>query len=280
MTVGSYIKNLSDGAIIRDSEKDSIKRSIITLKSRLDKYFGTSVTDQFVFGSYTRNTILPRIMDERSDIDYMVVFKNDGITPQSYLNRLKSFVQHYYSSSEIKQSHPTIKLNLNHITFELVPALEQFWSGYQIPLKSDSADTWISTNPNGFNSELTDKNKNHGNLIKPLARLVKYWNAQNGYVYESYSLEQDIVNHQFYGSGFFGAPDLKSYLHEFMGDLSLSWGAPQWKKDKVSRAKEILKNVKNYEWQNEPYNAELEIKKLLPDPSVAKGLAATILGLR
>lgn len=92
MTVASYLKKLSDSAIIRDSEKDSIKRSIVTLKSRLDKYFGTSVTEQFIFGSYTRNTILPRLMDERSDIDYMVVFKNDGITPQSYLNRLNQTI--------------------------------------------------------------------------------------------------------------------------------------------------------------------------------------------
>lgn len=277
MTVASHLKKLSDGAIIRDTEKDSIKRSIITLKSRLEKYFGASVTEQFIFGSYTRNTILPRSMDERSDIDYMVVFKNDDITPQSYLNRLKKFVESYYSSSEIKQSHPTIKLNLNHITFELVPALEKFWSGYQIPLKSESADTWISTNPNAFNSELTNKNTSHGYLIKPLTRLVKYWNAQNGYVYESYLLEQSIVNYQFHGSGFFGSPDLKAYFYEFMGDLSLSWGSPQWKKDKIERAKNILKNVKNYEWQNEPYSAEIEMKKLLPDP-ISKGLASSLLG--
>lgn len=145
-------------------------------------------------------------------------------------------------------------------------------------MKSDNVDTWISTNPNGFNSELTDKNTSHGHLIKPLVRLIKYWNAQNGYVYESYSLEQDIVNYMFHGSGFLGSPDLKSYFYEFMCDLSLSWGSPQWKKDKVNRAKDILKNVKNYEWQNEPYSAEAEMKKLLPDPFVSKGLAASILG--
>lgn len=277
MTVVSYLKELSDGAIIRDLEKVSIDRSIITLKSRLEKHFETSITEQFIFGSYTRNTILPRSMDVHSDVDYMVVFKDDGITPQSYLNRLRKFVESYYSRSEIKQSHPTIKLNLNHITFELVPALKQFWSGYQIPQKNENVDAWISTNPNAFNSELTNKNASHGYLIKPLTRLVKYWNAQNGYVYESYLLEQSIVNYQFYGSGFLGSPDLKAYFYEFMGDLSLSWGSPQWKKDKVERAKNILKNVKNHERKNEPYSAEIEMKKLLLDP-ISKGLASSLLG--
>jgi predicted nucleotidyltransferase len=280
MTVSSYLKKLSDGAIIRDTEKASIKRSIVMLKSRVEKYFGDSVREKLIFGSYTRNTILPRLMDEKSDIDYMVLFESDGVTPQSYLNRLKCFIENYYSTSEIKQDHPTIKLNLNHITFELVPALEGFWGGYKIPSKTDGIDDWISTSPNGFNTELTDKNTNHGYLIKPLTRLVKYWNAQNGYVFESYSLEQDIVNYSFNGTGFFSTPDLKSYFYEFMLDLSLSWNAPQWKKDKLSRAKTILKNVKNYEWQDQPYNAENEIKKLLPDPFVSKGLAATILGSR
>ena len=277
MTVASYLSKLSGEAIIRNTEKESIRRSIVTLKSRLDKYFDDSIIDQFIFGSYTRNTILPRVMDSRSDVDYMVVFDDNGITPQAYLNRLKKFVENYYPKSVIKQSYPTIKLDLNHITFELVPALEQFWSGYKIPLKSDAVDTWVSTNPNGFNDELINKNTSHGSFIKPLVRLVKYWNAQNGYVYESYLLEKDIVTHQYHGSGFFGNPDLKSYFFEFIGDMYLSWAEPQWKKDKVNRAKGILKNVRDYEWRDESYNAENEIKKLLPNPYAAKAFSSGLL---
>ncbi|WP_328516178.1 SMODS domain-containing nucleotidyltransferase [Ralstonia pseudosolanacearum] len=53
-----------------------------------------------------------RAMDDRSDIDYMVVFSDSGATPQTYLNRLKIFVEKRYGSSEIYQSSPTIVLEL------------------------------------------------------------------------------------------------------------------------------------------------------------------------
>lgn len=52
-----------------------------------------SLKQHFRFGSSTRGTILPRSMDEQSDIDYMIVFNENNATPQTYLNRLKTFVE-------------------------------------------------------------------------------------------------------------------------------------------------------------------------------------------
>ncbi len=122
MGISNYLNTKAIESVIRDSEKDSIQKSIRFVKEKIDSYFD-NVENHFIFGSYTRNTILPRSIDEKSDIDYMVVFENDDSTPQTYLNRLIKFVKKYYSQSEIKQSHPTIQLELNHITFELVPTI-------------------------------------------------------------------------------------------------------------------------------------------------------------
>lgn len=115
MSVQSYLDSVAKNAILKDS---TITTSISTLKNRLGYYFDCSdVINHFTFGSNTRYTMLPRIYDPKSDVDYMVVFNNTGHQPQTYLNRLKYFVERYYSASERKQSHPTIRLNLNHITF-------------------------------------------------------------------------------------------------------------------------------------------------------------------
>ncbi len=114
-------------------------------------------------------------------------------------------------------------------------------------------------------------------LIKPIIRLVKYWNAQNGHVFESYGLEQEIVEYQFYGRGFFGTPDLTEYFFEYMAELSLPWGAAQWKKDKVSRARTLINNAHRYRKAGNESQAEDELKKLLSNPD--SGLAArTLLG--
>ena len=280
MTVATYLKRISDSAIIRDSEKESIQRSISTIQVRLDSYFGSAIKEKFIFGSYTRGTILSRGMDDQSDIDYMIVFENDGVKPQSYLNRLRKFAEKYYSTSDIKQSHPTIKLNLNHITFELVPAQNAWFSGYKIPSKKYGIDDWIDTNPNDFNQALTEKNKEYGCVIKPLIRLVKYWNARNGYIFESFSLEKWVVEQSFSGTSIFYTPDLKECLFqcfERIGTGNLS----EANKNKVNRAKTIVAEVRKLEKDGYPVTAEDKINKLIPDTNEGtKGLAAILLGMR
>ncbi len=255
MTVNSYLTSRASDAVLSTAEQDSINRSITTLQTRLNSYFGTKLSSHFRFGSSTRGTILPRKMDSHSDIDYMVVFAESGYTPQTYLNRLRAFVDAYYSSSDIKQSSPTIVLELNHIKFDLVPALSGTWGGYQIP---DGPNAWRSTNPNDFNATLRQKNTSNHYLVKPTIRLMKYWNAQNSYVYDSYVLEKWIVE-----QSYFFISTQRDYLLETFEKLGTPTNT-QWNKDRVERAKKIVAEVRRLERDGYPATAEVEIKKLIP----------------
>lgn len=266
MTVKSYLDYIAGQAYVRDEEKQSIRNSITNLQSRLIKNLGTEISQQLIFGSYSRDTILPRSMDENSDIDYMIIFKDGSLRPQSYLDKLRRFVEASYSRSEIQQSNPTIQLSLNHICFELVPATQHWLYGIQIPAKASSSDDWIYTDPVDLNKKLTEKNQSHGNFIKPLVRIAKYWNAQNGKVFDSYDLEKKILDFSFSGSGFFGAPDLEAYFFEFMSSLDVSWLAPDWKQQKIKRMKQIVSSARQYKSSNMAV-AEQELRKLLPAPS-------------
>lgn len=257
MSVLSYLTQRASDAVLSGDEKDSISRSISTLKTRLDSYFDSDVTNHFQFGSSTRGTILPRSMDDNSDIDYMVIFKDDGSKPQTYLNRLKRFVEYKYSTSEIYQSSPTIVLELNHIKFEIVPAKE-VWGHKYIP---DGSGDWMATNPNDFNDTLTEKNKNHSNLIKPTIRLAKYWNAKNNYVCGSYLFEKWIVDRYFSSS----LSNQRDYLFSVFDNLNPNNETTQWKKDKIKRAKDIIENVRYYEGVGNTSTAETEVKKLIPE---------------
>jgi predicted nucleotidyltransferase len=266
MTVGSYLNYIAGQAYVRDEEKQSIRNSITNLQSRLVRNFGTEISQQLIFGSYSRDTILPRSMDESSDIDYMIIFRDGSLRPQSYLDKLRRFVETSYSRSEIQQSNPTIQLSLNHIRFELVPATQHLFYGIQIPAKASSSDDWICTDPVGLNKKLTEKNQSHGNFIKPLIRIVKYWNAQNGKVFDSYDLEKKILEFSFFGSGFFCAPNLEAYFFEFMSSLDVSWFAPDWKQQKIKRMKQIINTMSQYKSSNMAI-AEQELRKLLPAPT-------------
>jgi len=298
MTVNSHLESIAKAAYVRDYERDSIKRSIATLQYRANNYFSGDMTNQILFGSYSRGTILPRTMDANSDVDYMFVFANDGSKPQTFLARTRRFVERYYSTSEIAQSNPTIVLNLNHIRFELVPAVRGWFGDFQIPAKASDYNEWLSTDPTGFNAKLVSANQKHANKIKPLIRVMKYWNVKARYPFEPFMLEQDIVSNDFF---FLRGPteaggltdlqlwrdvnasntsplatllgnhqpfcnhQLRDYFYSYIESMSTGFLDPQWKRNAVQRARDIVERAKSEERKGLPYRAERTIKTLLPE---------------
>ena len=191
MSVNTYLQDLASDLVLSSSEKANITISLGNIKRKLETYFGGEVLEKKVFGSYERGTILPRSVDDDSDVDLMVVFKNsNGYKPQTFLAKLKNFVEFYYSRSEIYQSSPSIVLELQHIKFELTPAYS-LYGNYYIP---NGQSDWISTDPDGFSDILVDCNKNNGNKIKPIIRILKHWNIQkNAKDIASFELERTIA---------------------------------------------------------------------------------------
>lgn len=260
MSVNSYLNSLASDLVLSDDENESIKKSISTLETRLKNWFGSAVIESFKFGSYTRGTILPRKVDSDSDIDYMVVFDNsNNYNPQTYLNRLKSFVENYYSTSEIHQSSPTIVLKLNHIKFELVPAYSS-WGTYYIPNGNGS---WMTTYPNAFNSQLTQANNNNSYKIKPLVRLIKHWNVNVNYHYlTSYKIEEKIAYNMSFPTYF--STNYTDYAKRAFNELkNLTYNTDIL--NRINRALERIDKAIEYENNGQPYFASQEIKKVFPE---------------
>jgi len=260
MTVNSHLTDVASALVLSSAEKTSVSTSIATLSVRLDGYFGNALAGHFQFGSSTRETILPRKADSNSDIDYMVVFNTAAEgqkKPQTYLDQLRRFAVAKYASSEIFQSNPTIVLALNHIKFELVPAVYNF--GYSIPSPASSLTDWTATDPTATNQVLMDKNKAENYQIKPLVRLLKYWNATQGYPFGSFELEQFIMQQSYYGCS-----ALRDYFYTFWSVMTCTATSSQSVKDKVEISKAQAAQAKEYERQNMPVSAEAEIKKTLP----------------
>lgn len=257
MSVNSYLTNLANSAIIRDVEEIGIKTSISNLRTKLS-YSSRNFSDHFIFGSYSRGTILPRDIDGYSDIDYMIIFNEVGYKPQRYLNWIRTNIaEKYYSSSEIYQSNPTIVLKLNRIKFELVPAIKNNYGQLQIPAKSSNYNDWILTDPKKFDAILIRANQIHNNLIKPLVRLVKYWNVKAGYPFESFELEQKVVNNFFYGNIL-----LRDYFYDFANSLTTGYLMAQSKKDAIANFKKIVNEASVSERNGVANVAETKIKKL------------------
>lgn len=233
MSVNTYLNDLAERAIVRDNERDKIQRSVKTILERLDSYFSDDIEKISRYGSYKRSTNLS-MQFNYPDVDIMVVFKDNTKTPQTYLNWLKKFAESSYSRSEFYQSFPAVVLELNHIKFDLVPAIIDNYGNYKIPNKQSWYRTqtldWIPTNPNDLDGYLVNNQ-----TLRRLVRVAKIWNAKQG-IYESYELEKWIVQQYFYGN-------LSEHFYRFCEFLPINYNLSQDKQKKIQRLKELARQA-------------------------------------
>jgi hypothetical protein len=173
------------------------------------------------------------------------------------MTRLKNFAEAKYSRSEIFQSSPTIVLELNHIKFELAPAYKS-WGTYYIPAPASNYADWISTDPKKIKDDLESKNTNNSFQIRPIIRLLKYWNALNDKVYTSYELESNIIT-----QGYWFCTNIKEYFFSAVSNLP-SYGLPTYKANKLDKLKKAVEETKRLEKEGYPVTAEIEIQKVIP----------------
>ncbi|MEW8057600.1 MAG: hypothetical protein AB2796_20000, partial [Candidatus Thiodiazotropha sp.] len=118
------------------------------------------------------------------------------------------------------------------------------------------------------NQFLINKNQSHYNLIKPLVRIMKYWNAQNRYPYDSYELEQLIVGHGYWFSILSASTQIRDYFFDVVESLQAGLLATKLRQDAVARARRLVDEAKSLERQGYTDSAERVIRRLLPPPGV------------
>ena len=76
VSINNYLRELSYKYYLKNDSDEikAINTSIDTLMKNLNTDLGVLIKRKFIFGSYDRDTILPRSIDSQSDIDLMVVF--------------------------------------------------------------------------------------------------------------------------------------------------------------------------------------------------------------
>ena len=185
----------------RDDERKRIKTSIDNLSYWLKHKLSGQIEGIFPFGSWTRNTILPRAYDDNSDIDIMVVFKQNGYgdyynKAEYFRSKLRSFATVSYPLSYVRRDAPAVKLELGFIKYDLVPAVSYWMPGlFNIPHSSPSLE-WMLTQPKDLDPLISQLNVRYGgNLVRNVIRLCKYWNKSGNHTaMASYQLESFILN--------------------------------------------------------------------------------------
>ena len=160
-----------------------------------------------------------------------------------------------YIPIQSEKDFPAVKLILNHIKFDIVPAyIEEtflFRRTYYIP---DRGNNWCKTVPNDINEKLASANQSYGNnIIRNTIRLCKHWNASFDYPFDSYEMEKEILN-----LGFWSKKDLFDRFLSTINDIAGDFAG----------VKQALGYIEKYkgDWFNVPNKEEqLQwLQKLLP----------------
>ena len=129
LSINSILEKSASDYYIRYGSPEQVKidKSVETLKIRILKYFPIDVNSVIEFGSYKRDTILPREFDENSDVDLMVLFNHSErqFSPATYRNYLIDFCKSIYPTSQMYRYKPTVVLDLEHIKYDLVLTFKQ-----------------------------------------------------------------------------------------------------------------------------------------------------------
>lgn len=262
MPIDRHLTKIANHSILGDDVKDAVQRTLGALQGRLQQHFGARLHTSVVFGSYSRGTILPRAMDPRSDVDYMVVFVDSEPTVATCLALLQDFARQKLGIANPTHDQATLHLETPLLRFELVPAISNMFGGMQIAAPGGQRGIWLDTDPQEAHDKLTEANRRHGNLIRPLVRVMKYWNALANYPFEPFALEQKVVGFalgQRTPSG-----RISDYFSHFIDTLHVSWADPVPRRDAVERLKALSTQARQYLRAGQDIQVREVMVQLLP----------------
>lgn len=244
-------------------ERSAIQRSIDALEGCLNRKLAIPYHSMITFGSYTRNTILPRAFDACSDIDILVVLGEynwrENPSVETCRQILRDALSETYSRSTVVRDFPCVKLELNHIKFDIVPALKS-WHGVPMFMIPANSNNWVYTEPNDINRILEAANQHWGgNKLRNLIRLCKHWNsARENKAFESYELEKAISNNV---SNLLNTKGLRdSFLAAFLK-------AVDWLSLNLTNghgARNCVQKIREYQWMESEDGQRRWLKHLLP----------------
>ncbi|TEB09084.1 CBASS oligonucleotide cyclase [Pelotomaculum propionicicum] len=200
-------------------QAQTLSRRHVDVRGCVGKAF--TIVDDFLIGSYVRDTACRPI----KDVDIMVVlhwgkygeyYKNQR-GPYALLSAVKEVLVDAYKTTRIRVDGQAVSMYFSDFTVDVVPAFGIIdngkWVDWWIP--DSPGDTWIRTNPKNHQQIMTEANRRCNNMFKPMVKMIKAWNRNNGNILKGFHIE--VMADRIFTS----APT--SYAHGMLQFFDSSW---------------------------------------------------------
>jgi hypothetical protein len=138
----------------------------------------------YLSGSYARDTAIYPL----DDVDIIFVIDPNywvsGLAllfekprPEAVLQTFASAIRYRYPVSSTYGQRRSVRLELYHLDIDCVPAIEESAGSDFVWIPDRSADDWIKSSPKRHSAQATAVNQLNGGKLKPLVKLLKYWNG-------------------------------------------------------------------------------------------------------
>jgi Second Messenger Oligonucleotide or Dinucleotide Synthetase domain len=165
------------------TQKSGAKRSHTYLRDLLASgKMEERIVDDYLSGSYARDTAIRPLEDV--DIIFVVdpsywkiPFLSSLPAPADVLGTFERAIRYRYDGSSLRTQRRSIRLHLNHLDIDVVPAVVADASTGMLKIPDGDAGEWITTGPQIHSAMATEVNSLRGGKFKPLVKLLKQWNS-------------------------------------------------------------------------------------------------------
>jgi hypothetical protein len=164
------------------TQKQGAVRSQNYLRELLNNgQMAARIRSSYLSGSYARDTAI-RPLD---DVDIIFVidpsYWPSGLwgrpSPEAVLTTFAGAIRYRYPVSSAYGQRRSVRLELFHLNIDCVPAIEDSEGSDFIWIPDRDAEEWIKSSPRRHSAEATAANQFNGGRLKPLVKLLKYWNS-------------------------------------------------------------------------------------------------------
>lgn len=169
------------------AQKEGAQRSHNFLREILATgQMGKRIVESYLSGSYPRDTAIQPL----EDVDVIfVIAPDEWLTnpfdrlfsgrpePETVLKSFLNAIRYRYQDSSLRLQKKSVRLRLNHLDIDVVPAIERGKNDGSILIPDREKDDWIVTAPKKHSEIASVINQQQGGRFKPLVKLLKYWNC-------------------------------------------------------------------------------------------------------